>query len=120
MATKTWTGIYGGDWSDPTGWSGVGVPVAGDTVALSQTLNGPYTVHLDASEGAYAALAISAANATLALYTGGLTLSITGATTLSAGDIAIAGNATLDTGTFVESGGFLGMSNGTLDVSGQA
>jgi hypothetical protein len=58
--------------------------------------------------------------ATLALYDGGLTLSVSGATTLSAGDIAIAGDAALDTGTFAESGGFLGMSNGTLDVSGQA
>jgi hypothetical protein len=58
--------------------------------------------------------------AALALYDGGLTLSITGATTLFAGDIAIAGDATLDTGTFAESGGFLGMSNGTLAVSGQA
>jgi fibronectin-binding autotransporter adhesin len=120
MATDTWTGVYGGNWSDPTGWSGGTVPAAGDTVQLSQALNGPYTVHLDANEGAYAALTVSAANATLALYYGGLTLSVTGATTLSAGDIAIAGNATLDTGTFVESGGFLGMSDGTLDVSGQA
>jgi hypothetical protein len=120
MATDTWTGVYGGNWSDPTGWSGGTVPAAGDTVQLSQALNGPYTVHLDANEGAYAALTVSTANATLALYYGGLTLSVTGATTLSAGDIAIAGNATLDTGTFAESGGFLGMSNGTLDVSGQA
>ncbi len=120
MATDTWTGVFGGNWSDPTGWSGGTVPAAGDTVQLSQALNGPYTVHLDANEGAYAALTVSAANATLALYYGGLTLSVSGATTLSAGDIAIAGNATLDTGTFVESGGFLGMSNGTLDVSGQA
>jgi fibronectin-binding autotransporter adhesin len=121
MATDTWTGVFGGNWSDPTGWSGGGtVPAAGDTVQLSQALNGPYTVHLDANEGPYAALTVSAANATLALYYGGLTLSVSGATTLSAGDIAIAGNATLDTGTFAESGGFLGMSNGTLDVSGQA
>jgi hypothetical protein len=120
MATDTWTGVYGGNWSDPTGWSGGTVPAAGDTVQLSQALNGPYTVHLDANEGAYAALTVSAANATLALYDGGLMLSVTGATTLSAGDIAIAGNATLDTGTFAESGGFLGMSDGTLDVSGQA
>ena len=112
--------MFGGNWSDPTGWSGGTVPAAGDTVQLSQALNGPYTVHLDANEGPYAALTVSAANATLALYYGGLTLSVTGATTLSAGDIAIAGNATLDTGTFAESGGFLGMSNGTLDVSGQA
>jgi hypothetical protein len=120
MATDTWTGVFGGNWSDPTGWSGGTVPAAGDTVQLSQALNGPYTVHLDANEGPYAALTVSAANATLALYYGGLTLSVSGATTLSAGDIAIAGNATLDTGTFAESGGFLGMSNGTLDVSGQA
>jgi hypothetical protein len=120
MATDTWTAVYGGNWSDLTGWSGGTVPAAGDTVQLSQALNGPYTVHLDASEGAYAALTVSAANATLALYYGGLTLSVTGATTLSAGDIAIAGNATLDSATFAESGGFLGMSNGTLDVSGQA
>jgi fibronectin-binding autotransporter adhesin len=120
MATDTWTGVYGGNWSDPTGWSGGAVPAAGDTVQLSEALNGPYTVHLDANEGPYAALTVSAANATLALYDGGLTLSVTGATTLSAGDIAIAGDATLDTGTFAESGGFLGMSNGTLDVSGQA
>src|SRR5215813_312720 len=120
MAIKTWTGVYGGDWSDPTGWSGSTVPGAGDTVQLSQALNGPYTVHLDASEGAYAALAVSAANATLALYYGGLTLSVSGATTLSAGGIAIAGNAALDTGTFAESGGFVGMSDGTLAVSGQA
>ena len=120
MATDTWTGVFGGNWSDPTGWSGGTVPAAGDTVQLSQALNGPYTVHLDANEGAYAALTVSAANATLALYYGGLTLSVSGATTLSAGDVAIAGNATLDTGTFAESGGFLGMSNGTLDVSGQA
>jgi hypothetical protein len=112
--------VYGGNWSDPTGWSGGTVPAAGDTVQLSQALNGPYTVHLDANEGAYAALTVSAANATLALYDGGLTLSVTGATTLSAGDIAIAGDATLDTGTFAESGGFLGMSDGTLDVSGPA
>jgi hypothetical protein len=120
MAIETWTGVFGGNWSDPTGWSGDTVPAAGDTVQLSQALNGPYTVHLDASEGAYAALTISAANATLALYYGGLTLSVSGATTLSAGDIAIAGNAALDTGTFAESGGFLGMSDGTLAVSGQA
>ena len=120
MATDTWTGAFGGNWSDPTGWSGGTVPAAGDTVQLSHALSGPYTVHLDANEGAYAALTVSAANATLALYYGGLTLSVSGATTLSAGDIAIAGNATLDTGTFVESGGFLGMSNGTLDASGQA
>lgn len=120
MATDTWTGVFGGNWSDPTGWSGGIVPVAGDTVQLSQALNGPYTVHLDATEGAYAALTISAANATLALYYGGLTLSVSGATTLSAGDIAIAGDAALDTHTFAESGGFLGMSNGTLAVSGQA
>jgi hypothetical protein len=89
-------------------------------VQLSEALNGPYTVHLDASEGAYAALTISAANATLALYYGGLTLSVSGATTLSVGDIAIAANAALDTGTFAESGGFLGMSDGTFAVSGQA
>jgi fibronectin-binding autotransporter adhesin len=120
MAIDTWTGVFGGDWSDPTGWSGRTVPAAGDTVQLSQALSGPYTVHLDANEGAYAALTISAANATLALYSGGLTLSVSGATTLSAGDIAIAGNAALDTGTLAESGGFLGMSNGTLAVSGQA
>ena len=120
MATDTWTGVFGGNWSDPTGWSGGTVPAAGDTVQLSQALNGPYTMHLDANEGAYAALTVSAANATLALYYGGLTLSVSGATTLSAGDIAIAGDATLDTGTFAESGGFLGMSNGTLDASGQA
>jgi hypothetical protein len=120
MATITWTGIFGGNWSDPTGWSSGGVPRAGDTVSLSQILNGPYTVHLDASEGAYAALTISAANATLALYTGGLTLSVTGATTLSAGDVAIAGDAALDTGTFRETGGFLGMSDGVLGVTGQA
>jgi hypothetical protein len=120
MATETWTGLFGGDWSDPTGWSGGTVPAAGDTVQLSQALSGPYTVHLDASEGAYAALTVSAANATLALYYGGLTLSVSGATTLFAGDIAIAGNAALDTGTFAESGGFLGMSDGTLAVSGQA
>ena len=120
MATDTWTGAFGGNWSDPTGWSGGTVPAAGDTVQLSDALSGPYTVHLDANEGAYAALTVSAANATLALYYGGLTLSVSGATTLSAGDIAIAGNATLDTGTFVESDGFLGMSNGTLDASGQA
>src|SRR5215469_10176131 len=120
MAIKTWTGVYGGDWSDPTGWSGSTVPGAGDTVQLSQVLNGPYTVHLDASEGAYAALTISAANATLALYTGGLTLSVTGATTLAAGDMAIAGDAVLDTGTFRETGGFLGMSDGVLGVTGQA
>ncbi len=120
MATKTWTGVFGGNWSDPTGWSGGGVPAAGDTVALGQALNGPYTVHLDANEGAYAALSVSAANATLALYSGGLTLSVTGATTLSAGDVAIAGNAALDTGTFQETGGFLGMSNGELAVAGQA
>jgi fibronectin-binding autotransporter adhesin len=128
MATDTWTGVFGGNWSDPTGWSGGTVPAAGDTVQLSQALNGPYTVHLDANEGAYAAFTVSAANATLALYYGGLTLSVSGATTLSvsgattlsAGDIAIAGNAALDTGTFAESGGFLGMSNGTLAVSGQA
>jgi hypothetical protein len=120
MAIKTWTGVYGGDWSDPTGWSGGTVPGAGDTVQLSQALNGPYTVHLDASEGAYAALTVSAANATLALYYGGLSLSVSGATALSAGGIAIAGNATLATGTFTESGGFLGMSDGTLAVSGQA
>ena len=120
MATDTWTGVFGGNWSDPTGWNGGTVPAAGDTVQLSQALNGPYTVHLDANEGAYAALTVSVANATLALYYGGLTLSVSGATTLSAGDIAIAGDAALDTGTFAESGGFLGMSNGTLDVSGQA
>src|SRR5271169_2786210 len=120
MATDTWTGVSGGNWSDPTGWSGGTVPAAGDTVQLSEALNGPYTVHLDANEGAYAALTVSAANATLALYYGGLTLSVSGATTLSAGDIAIAGNAALDTGTYAESGGFLGMSNGTLAVSGQA
>src|SRR5271170_3132483 len=81
MATDTWTGVFGGNWSDPTGWSGGTVPAAGDTVQLSQALNGPYTVHLDANEGAYAALTVSAANATLALYDGGLTLSVTGATT---------------------------------------
>jgi hypothetical protein len=120
MVTETWTGVFGGNWSAPTGWNGGTVPAAGDTVQLSQALNGPYTVHLDASEGAYAALTISAANATLALYYGGLTLSVSGATTLSAGGIAIAGNAALDTGTFIESGGFLGMSDGTLAVSGQA
>jgi large repetitive protein len=120
MAIETWTGVFGGDWSGPTGWSSGTVPAAGDTVQLSQALNGPYTVHLDANEGAYAALTISADNATLALYSGGLTLSVSGATTLSAGDIAIAGNAALDTGTFAESGGFLGMSDGTLGVSGQA
>jgi hypothetical protein len=120
MTIKTWTGVFGGDWSDPTGWSGGAVPGAGDTVQLSQALNGPYTVHLDANEGAYAALTISAANATLALYYGGLRLSVSGATTLSAGGVAIAGNATLATGTFAESGGFLGMSDGTLAVSGQA
>ena len=120
MATDTWTGAFGGNWSDPTGWSGGTVPAAGDTVQLSDALSGPYTVHLDANEGAYAALTVSAANATLALYYGGLTLSVSGATTLSAGDIAIAGDAALDTGTFAESGGFLGMSNGTLDASGQA
>ena len=119
MATETWTGLFGGDWSDPTGWSGGTVPATRDTVQLSQTLNGPYTVHLDANEGPYAALTVSAANATLALYYGGLTLSVSGATTLSAGDIAIAGNAALDTGTFAESGGFLGMSDGTLAVSGR-
>jgi hypothetical protein len=78
MATDTWTGVYGGNWSDPTGWSGGTVPAAGDTVQLSQALNGPYTVHLDANEGAYAALTVSTANATLALYYGGLTLSVTG------------------------------------------
>ena len=66
MATDTWTGVYGGNWSDPTGWSGGTVPAAGDTVQLSQALNGPYTVHLDANEGPYAALTVSAANATLA------------------------------------------------------
>jgi hypothetical protein len=71
MATRTWTGIYGGNWSDPTGWSGGAVPVAGDTVTLSAALNGPYTVHLDANEGAYAALTISTDNATLALYESG-------------------------------------------------
>src|SRR5712671_6431775 len=120
MAIETWTGVFGGNWSDPTGWSGGTVPAAGDTVQLSQTLNGPYTVHLDASERAYAALTVSAANATLALYYGGLTLSVSDAATLSAGGIAIAGNAALDTGTFIESGGFLGMSDGTLAVSGQA
>jgi hypothetical protein len=120
MATETWTGVFGGNWSDPSGWSGGTVPAAGDTVQLSQGLNGPYTVHLDGNEGAYAALTISAANATLALYYGGLTLSVSGATTLSAGDIAIAGAAELDTGTFAESGGFLGMSDGTLAASGQA
>jgi fibronectin-binding autotransporter adhesin len=120
MAIETWTGVFGGNWSDPTGWSGGTVPAPGDTVQLNQALNGPYTVHLDAYEGPYAALTISAANATLALYYGGLTLSVSGATMLSAGDIAIAGNAALDTGTFTESGGFLGMSDGTLAVSGQA
>jgi hypothetical protein len=120
MATDTWTGIFGGNWSDPTGWSGGTVPLTGDTVQISEALNGPYTVHLDMIEGAYAALTISAANATLALYNGGLTLSVTGATTLSAGDIAIAGDAALETGTFAESGGFLGMSNGILAISGQA
>ena len=102
MATETWTGVFGGNWSDPTGWSGGTVPAAGDTVQLNQALNGPYTVHLDANEGPYAALTISAANATLALYYGGLTLSVSGATTLSAGDIAIAGNAALDTGSSFE------------------
>src|SRR5215510_1427674 len=102
MAIKTWTGVYGGYWSDPTGWSNGTVPAAGDTVQLSQALNGPYTVHLDANEGPYADLAISAANATLALYNSGLALSVTGATTLSAGGVAIAGNATLNTGTFSE------------------
>jgi len=120
MAIETWTGVFGGDWSDPTGWSDGTVPAAGDTVQLSQALSGPYTVHLDTNEGSYAALTISAANATLAFYSGGLTLSVSGATTLSAGDVAIAGDAALDTGTFAESGGFLGMSNGTLAVSGQA
>lgn len=120
MATKTWTGIFGGNWSDPSGWSSGEVPAAGDTVTLSAALNGPYTVHLDANEGAYAALMISTANATLALYTGGLTLSVTGATTLSAGGVAIAGNAALDTGTFQETGGFLGISDGELTVAGQA
>ena len=120
MATETWTGVFGGNWSDPTGWSGGTVPAAGDTVQLSQALKGPYTVHLDTNEGTYAALTIAAANATLALYYGGLTLSVSGATTFSAGDVAIAGNAALDTGTFSETGGFLGMSNGTLAVSGRA
>src|SRR5438105_12663515 len=78
---KTGIGVFGGNWSDPTGWSGGSVPAAGDKVQLSQALNGLYTVHLDANEGAYAALTVSAANATLALYHGGLTLSISGATT---------------------------------------
>jgi hypothetical protein len=50
MATDRWIGMYGGNWSDPTGWSGGTVAAEGDTVQLSKALNGLYTVRLDANE----------------------------------------------------------------------
>jgi hypothetical protein len=122
MATVTWTSYgFAGDpdsWSNGGGWSGGTVPVSGDTVLI--TLKNTYNIALDANEGPYAALTISSPIVTLHLPLDGLTLSVSGLTTLSAGYISIPGNSALDTGSFSQTGGWLGMSNGMVAVTGQA
>jgi hypothetical protein len=115
-------GVFGGSWSDPTGWSGGTVPVSGDTVLLNVETGHPagYTVSIGANEGPYAALTVSSTNVSLYFNVNGVTLSVSGLTTLSNGYISLGGNAAFDTGTFSETGGWLGISNGELAVSGQA
>jgi hypothetical protein len=111
MATISWTlGGATSNWSTGTNWSSTpNAPVANDLVFLNNTTKGgAYTVTLDASQpasGSYGALTVGNAVATLALSAASKTLSITGLTTLSAGNINISGTSTLSTGTFLLNGG---------------
>ena len=68
---------------------------AGNAAAIAGYLTQKPGICMTVSAPGFLNGLVATANATLALYYGGLTLSVSGATTLSAGDIAIAGNAAL-------------------------
>jgi Hint domain len=124
MASVTWTWTTGGgtgNWNTPADWSTKSVPVANDSVFITRSNTSAYTVTLDTSQpatGSYAALTVGSAQATLALSVDGTSLSVAGATTLSAGTINISNAATLATGTFLLNGGTITESQGLLSVTG--
>ena len=126
MANRTWTLGNGssatGNWSTPADWSSKSVPASNDSVSLIGNNTSNYTVTLDTSQpasGSYAALTVGIAKATLALSVANETLSVSGSTTLNAGNINISNTATLATGTFVvASPGNFAQGNGLLSVTG--
>jgi large repetitive protein len=126
MANRTWTLGNGssatGNWSTPADWSSKSVPASNDSVSLIGNNTSNYTVTLDTSQpasGSYAALTVGIAKATLALSVANETLSVSGSTTLNAGNINISNTATLATGTFVVANpGNFAQGNGLLSVTG--
>ena len=107
MAAKTWTGLTGNDsaaWDTGTNWTDGVLPASGDSVFINQALSGPYAVWLYSNEGTFAALTVDASNAALVLSYGGFTLAVAGLTTFNAGAIVVNGAATLQTGSYSQTG----------------
>jgi hypothetical protein len=110
MATATWILDGGGFWENPTAWSDNTVPVAGDTVDLTQALSAPYVVTVGGNE---AAGTVNIGNANVELFIAPGDTLTTNTINLSAGSLFLAG--VLDGGTVADTGGTFRSSSGELD-----
>ena len=106
MASYTWTGADGGDWSDPANWSPNGVPGAADQALVN--LAGTYAISLDVAE--IGSLTLDAAGATI---TPTDTLKLDGSLDVKAGTLVV--DQTIQGGTLIADGGTISYAGGTLD-----
>jgi hypothetical protein len=118
---NAWINPAGGNWSVATNWSKGAVPVATDTVTITQS--GTYTINLDVN-GTFAKLTAGAPSGTQTLAVAADTLTAAGNATFAANTVVdlsgsgtIGGSGTLTlSGPFNWTGGNLGTGGGTLKV----
>ncbi len=130
VGSFTWGAVAGGNWSTKADWTpnnaaspvypGSGDNNPSDTATIG--VAGTYTVHYDVANNTIAALTVNNANATLAFdQSAADALTVTGATTLTAGTISVnSATSALSTGTFTQKGGTFTEKGGTVNVTGLA
>jgi collagen type I/II/III/V/XI/XXIV/XXVII alpha len=99
MATRTWTLSGGGGFGSSSGWSNSTAPVAGDTADITNVFSGAaYSVQVTDAEAA-ALINLGAANAQLAVESGGVLT--TGAIDVTAGTLAVLSGGEITGGTTI-------------------
>ncbi len=111
-ATRSWVNPAGGNWNSPTNWD-TGVPGPADAAII--TLSGTYAVTLDVNP-TVASLTLGGTSGTQTLTASSRTLSLNGASTVSAnGRVNLASSTIGGTGSLT-SGGVLTLAASTINV----
>ena len=106
MASYTWSGSTGGNWSDPTNWTPTGVPGSADAALVN--LAGSYAIALDVAS--IGSLTLDAPGVTVTPSTA---LTLGGVLDVQAGTFTVSN--TITGGTIKPDGGTINYAGGTLD-----